>query len=103
MVSVKALYFPFGCDKISDRKQGADSRAARWAEELRDAKSALMSARQKFYEWYPLKLYISHSAATKSQIGSKAQIHELQGGRRNCEMRKARLCQQDRSFMNGIR
>jgi hypothetical protein len=47
-------------------KQGADSRAARWAEELRDAKSAIMSARQKFYEWYPLKLYISHSAATKS-------------------------------------
>jgi hypothetical protein len=48
--------------------QGAETKAARWAEELRDAKSALLSARQKFYEWYPLKLYISHSAATTSPI-----------------------------------
>jgi len=48
--------------------QGAESRAARWADELRDARSALLSARQKFYEWYPLKLYISHSAATSSRI-----------------------------------
>lgn len=48
--------------------QGAETKAAAWAIKLRDAKNALMSARQKFYEWYPLKLYISYSSAVKSSI-----------------------------------
>ncbi|MGA2219004.1 MAG: hypothetical protein ABSG51_13000 [Terracidiphilus sp.] len=48
--------------------QGAESQAAGWAEKLREANNALLSARQKFYEWYPLKLYISYSTATQSPI-----------------------------------
>lgn len=48
--------------------QGAESQAAGWVERLREAINALPSARQKFYEWYPLKLYISYTTATQSRI-----------------------------------
>jgi hypothetical protein len=48
--------------------QGAEVKAAAWAEKLNGAKNAFQSARQKFYEWYPLKLYISYSTATKPRI-----------------------------------
>lgn len=48
--------------------QGAEAQSAEWAEKLGEAKNTLLSARQKFYEWYPLKVYISYSTATKPRI-----------------------------------
>jgi hypothetical protein len=48
--------------------QGAEAKAAGWAKRLRDAKEAILSAKQQFHEWYPLKLYLSYTTATKSRI-----------------------------------
>jgi hypothetical protein len=48
--------------------QGAEAKAAGWAEKLRDARESILSAKQRFHEWYPLKLYLSYTTATKSRI-----------------------------------
>jgi hypothetical protein len=48
--------------------QGAEAKAAGWAEKLRDAKEAILLAKQQFHECYPLKLYLSYTTATKSRI-----------------------------------
>jgi hypothetical protein len=49
-------------------KQGAETKAAGWAEKLRDANKSILLAKQKFNEWYPLKVYLSYTNATKSEI-----------------------------------
>jgi len=48
--------------------QGAERKAAGWVEKLRDATESILSAKQQFHEWYPLKLYLSYTTATKSRI-----------------------------------
>jgi len=48
--------------------QGAEVKAAGWAEKLRDAKKSIVSAKQQFREWFPLKLYLSYTTATQSRI-----------------------------------
>jgi hypothetical protein len=48
--------------------QGADAKAAGWAEKLRDAKKSILSAKQEFREWYPLRAYLSYTSATKPGI-----------------------------------
>jgi hypothetical protein len=48
--------------------QGADAKAAGWAEKLRDAKKSILSAKQEFREWYPLRAYLSYTNATKPGI-----------------------------------
>jgi hypothetical protein len=49
-------------------KQGAEKKAAGWAAKLRDANESILSAKQQFREWYPLKVYLSYTNATKSEI-----------------------------------
>jgi len=47
---------------------GAEAKAAQWAVKLRDAKSNVLSAKKEFHEWYPLKVYLSYTTATSSEI-----------------------------------
>lgn len=47
---------------------GAEAKAAQWAVKLRDAKSNVLSAKKEFHEWYPLKVYLSYTSATKSVV-----------------------------------
>jgi hypothetical protein len=48
--------------------QGAEAKAAGWAEKLRDAKKSILPAKRQFHEWYPLKAYLSYASATKSGV-----------------------------------
>ena len=47
-------------------KQGAEKKAAGWAEKLRGAKKSILSAKQQFHEWYPLKVYLCYTDAIKA-------------------------------------
>jgi len=49
-------------------RQGAEARAAGWATKLRAAKKSILSAKQQFHEWYPLKVYLCYTDAIKSEI-----------------------------------
>jgi len=49
-------------------KQGAEKRAAGWAEKLRDANKHILSAKQQFHEWYPLKAYLCYTNAINPRI-----------------------------------
>jgi hypothetical protein len=48
--------------------QGAEGKAAGWAEKLRDAKAPIASAKRQFNKWDPLTAYLSYTNATKSRI-----------------------------------
>jgi hypothetical protein len=48
--------------------QGAEARAAGWAEKLREATNSIQSAKQQFKEWDPLTAYLSYTNATKARI-----------------------------------
>ena len=48
-------------------KHGAEKKAARWAENLKGAKKSVLSAKKRFHEWYPLKVYLCYTDAIKAQ------------------------------------
>jgi hypothetical protein len=48
--------------------QGAEAKAAGWAEKLRDAKDSIQSDKKEFRKWHPLTAYLSYTNATKSGI-----------------------------------
>ena len=47
--------------------QGAETKAARWVEKLSGAKEYILSAKQQFREWKPLKVYLCYTDAIRRE------------------------------------
>jgi ribonuclease J len=47
---------------------GAERKASDWSRKLNKARPMIVNAKAKFHEWYPLKMYLSFTSATKSCI-----------------------------------
>lgn len=48
-------------------EQGAEKKAAGWADNLKGAKKSVLFAKRQFHEWYPLKVYLCYTDAIKSR------------------------------------